>query len=76
MDKKEKQALSESDICRLFIDPALAAAGWDPMRQIRTQVTLTPGPVIIRGRSHLETKNFENLLTMSSNGNQASQLRL
>jgi len=46
MDKKEKKQLSESDICDLFITPAIKSAGWDPMRQIRREVTLTPGPVI------------------------------
>ncbi len=49
MDKKEKQQLSESDICDLFISPAVKAAGWDPMKQIRREVTLTPGPIIVRG---------------------------
>ena len=49
MDKKEKQKLSESDICDLFITPAIKDAGWDPMRQIRREVTLTPGPVVVRG---------------------------
>lgn len=49
MDKKEKQQLSESDICDLFISPAIKAAGWDPMKQIRREVTLTPGPIIVRG---------------------------
>lgn len=49
MDKKEKQELSEIDICDLFITPAIIKAGWDQMRQIRREVTLTPGPVIVRG---------------------------
>ncbi len=49
MDKKEKRKLSESDICDLFISPAIRKAGWDPMLQIRREVTLTPGPVIVRG---------------------------
>ena len=46
MDSREKKQLSESDICDLFITPAIRGAGWDPMRQIRREVTLTPGPVI------------------------------
>lgn len=50
MDKEEKQKLSESDICDLFITPALKSAGWDPFTQIRREVTLTPGPVIVRGQ--------------------------
>ncbi|VAW74659.1 Type I restriction-modification system, restriction subunit R, partial [hydrothermal vent metagenome] len=49
MDKKEKQKLSESDICDLLITPAIKDAGWDPVRQIRREVTLTPGPVVVRG---------------------------
>ena len=49
MDKKEKIKLSESDICDLFITPAIKNAGWEPMTQIRREVTLTPGPIIVRG---------------------------
>lgn len=46
MDKKE---LSECDICDIYITPAIKNAGWDPIKQIRREVTLTPGPVIVRG---------------------------
>ncbi|MBY5619462.1 EcoAI/FtnUII family type I restriction enzme subunit R [Rhizobium leguminosarum] len=49
MDKKDKLQLSETDICDLFITPALKAQQWDSMTQIRREVTLTPGPVIVRG---------------------------
>ncbi|HHJ14776.1 MAG TPA: DEAD/DEAH box helicase [Gammaproteobacteria bacterium] len=49
MDKKDKKVLSETDICDLFITPAIKQAGWDAMQQIRREVTLTPGPVIVRG---------------------------
>ena len=52
MDKKE---LSEADICRIFITPAILEAGWDSNSQIREQVTLTPGPVIVRG--NLSSRN-------------------
>ncbi len=45
----DKKSLSESDICDLFISPAIKGAGWDPMTQIRREVTLTPGPVVVRG---------------------------
>ena len=51
MDCKEKKELSESDICDLFIKQA----GWDPMRQIRREVTLTPGPIVVRG--NLSSRN-------------------
>src|SRR5574343_447275 len=49
MDKKDKKALSETDICDLFITPAIRDAGWDAMRQIRREVTLTPGLIVVRG---------------------------
>jgi type I restriction enzyme R subunit len=50
MNSKEKKELSETDICDLFITPALVEnAGWDPLKQIRREVTLAPGPVIVRG---------------------------
>src|SRR5262245_52688591 len=45
----DKKSLSESDICDLFISPAIKGAGWDQMTQIRREVTLAPGPVIVRG---------------------------
>jgi type I restriction enzyme R subunit len=49
MDPKEKKRLSEIDICDLFITPALNSSGWDSMSQIRREVTLSPGPVIVHG---------------------------
>jgi type I restriction enzyme, R subunit len=45
----DKKKLSEIDICDLFISPAIKDAGWDPMTQIRREVTLAPGPVVVRG---------------------------
>jgi type I restriction enzyme R subunit len=56
MDKKEKQELSESDIRAKFVTPALIDAGWDEMTQIRREVTLTPGPVIVRGNMSSRNK--------------------
>lgn len=54
----DKKTLSESDICDLFISPALHHSDWDPLRQIRREVTLTPGPVVVRGNlsSHNKKK--------------------
>ena len=46
MNKKD---LSERDICTKFITPALTAAGWDINSQVREQVYLTDGQVIVRG---------------------------
>lgn len=53
MNKKE---LSEIDICDLFITPAIKNAGWEPFTQIRREVTLTPGPVIVRGNMSARNK--------------------
>lgn len=53
MNKKE---LSECDVCDLYITPAIKDAGWDPFKQIRREVTLTPGPVIVRGELSARNK--------------------
>ncbi|MCC4771611.1 DEAD/DEAH box helicase [Methanosarcina sp. DH2] len=45
MDKKE---LSERDICSKFITPAIKLANWDE-RQIREEVNLTKGRIIVKG---------------------------
>lgn len=55
MGSKEKKSLSENDICDLFITPAIRNAGWDAIRQIRREVTLTPGPIVVRG--NLSSRN-------------------
>lgn len=71
MDKKEKQELSEIDICDLFITPAIIKAGWDQMRQIRREVTLTPGPVIVRGNMssrNKKKKKFADFVLQWKNG--------
>ena len=56
MDSKAKKALSEIDICDLFITPAIKGAGWDQLTQIRREVTLTPGPVVVRGNMSSRNK--------------------
>lgn len=56
MDSKEKKRLSESDICDLFITPAINSAGWNSLTQIRREVTLTPGPVVVRGNMSSRNK--------------------
>jgi type I restriction enzyme R subunit len=55
LDKRDKLKLSESDICELFISPAIKEAKWNPLTQIRREVTLTPGPVVVRG--NLSSRN-------------------
>jgi type I restriction enzyme R subunit len=46
MDKKR---LSETDIITKFILPAVDKAGWDSMTQLRQEVKLRDGKVIVRG---------------------------
>ncbi len=55
MNNDDKKKLSETDICDLFITPAIRNAGWDPNKQIRREVTLAPGPVVVRG--NLSSRN-------------------
>lgn len=45
-----KRALSERDICTKFITPAIERGGWDVQSQVREQVHLTRGRVIVRGK--------------------------
>ena len=47
MDKKD---LTERDICTKFINPAIEKAGWDIQTQVREEVQLTAGRVIVRGK--------------------------
>lgn len=51
-----KKELTELDICDLFITPAIKEAGWDQYTQIRREVTLTPGPVVVRGEMSARNK--------------------
>jgi type I restriction enzyme R subunit len=46
----DKRGLSERDICTKFITPAVQAAGWDLITQIREEVTFTAGRVLVRGK--------------------------
>ena len=64
-----KKALSERDICTKFITPALVAAGWDVQTQIREEVNLTKGRVIVSGRTYKrgEAKRADYLLHYKPN---------
>jgi len=42
--------LSERDVCTKLITPALERAGWDIQSQVREEVSLTAGRVMVRGR--------------------------
>ena len=45
----DKKSLSEADIISKYIMPAVIDAGWDDMLQIRQEVKLRDGKVIVRG---------------------------
>ncbi|MDD4136981.1 MAG: DEAD/DEAH box helicase family protein [Methanoregula sp.] len=51
MDSTEKKTLSERDICSKFITPAIIQAGWSHDLQIREEVNVTNGRVLVRGNS-------------------------
>jgi type I restriction enzyme R subunit len=53
MDKKK---LTERDICTKFILPAVKRAGWDIHIQVREEVPLTAGRVIVRGQMGARSK--------------------
>ena len=44
-----KTDLSERDICTKYIQPALEKAGWNPLTQIREEVTFTDGRIYVKG---------------------------
>lgn len=56
MSDFNKKELTEADIRDIYITPAITNAGWDPMLQIRREVILTPGPVIVRGNLSARNK--------------------
>lgn len=49
MHESDKAGLSEQDICTKFITPALTDAGWNLQTQIREQVNITKGRVVVKG---------------------------
>ena len=66
MDKKE---LSERDICTKFITPAIVAAGWDIMKQVREEYYLNDGRIIVQGKMHTRgrRKYVDYLLSIKTN---------
>lgn len=44
-----KKTLNETEICDLFITPAIRRVGWDQHTQIRREYTFTAGQVLVRG---------------------------
>jgi type I restriction enzyme R subunit len=53
LDNLDKKTLSERDICTKFITPAIVdVAGWDRDAQIREEVSLTKGRILVKGKLH------------------------
>ena len=46
----DKASLSETGIITKYILPAVENAGWDAMTQVRQEVKLRDGKVIVRGQ--------------------------
>ncbi|MCW7555097.1 type I restriction enzyme HsdR N-terminal domain-containing protein [Endozoicomonas gorgoniicola] len=46
----DNSKLTETDIITKFILPAIKDSGWDDMTQIRQEVKLRDGKVVVRGR--------------------------
>ncbi len=58
-DKKycmSKKDLSETDIRTKFITPAIVQAGWDIQTQVREEVAVTNGKILVRGQKHKRGK--------------------
>ncbi|HEX5735723.1 MAG TPA: DEAD/DEAH box helicase family protein [Blastocatellia bacterium] len=51
MTSNDKSSLSERDICTKYITPAIEDAAWDIHTQLREEVRLTRGSVIVRGKT-------------------------
>lgn len=70
MTEIDKKDLSEIDICDLFITPAIKGAGWDQLTQIRREVTLSPGPIVVRGNmsSRNKKKKFADYVLLKEAG--------
>lgn len=69
MEAINKKALSERDICTKYITPAIVEPGWDVQTQVREEVTLTPGRVLVKGRlvSRGATKRADYILYYKPN---------
>ncbi|MCW8907324.1 MAG: DEAD/DEAH box helicase family protein, partial [Sedimenticola sp.] len=56
MSDNDKKQLSETDIRSKYITPAITRAGWDLQTQIREEVAITRGKILVRGRKHKRGK--------------------
>ncbi|MDB2687154.1 DEAD/DEAH box helicase family protein [Mariniblastus sp.] len=50
-DPIDKKKLSERDMCTKYILPALQSAGWDPINQLREEVSFTDGRIVVQGKT-------------------------
>ena len=57
-----KKDLSERDICTKYITPAMTKAGWDVLTQVRENVHLTKGRVIVGTRPGYNTSLLESIV--------------
>lgn len=46
-----KKSLSERDICTKYITPAIERSGWDRLTQVREEVNITKGRVLVSGNT-------------------------
>jgi type I restriction enzyme R subunit len=69
MSGVNKKNLSERDICTEFVKPALVKPGWDLQTQIREEVNLAKGRVIVSGRitKRGESKRADDLIHCKPN---------
>ena len=70
MDIFDKKSLTERDICTKFITPAIVeTAGWDRDMQIREELSLTKGRIVVRGKlySRGERKRADYVLYHKTN---------
>ena len=51
-----KKELSERDICSKYVQPALEKAGWNPLTQIREEVSFTDGRIYVKGNLSIRGK--------------------
>lgn len=52
MPSSLKSTFSEADIRSKYITPAILRSGWDLHTQVREEVSLTDGKIIVRGKMH------------------------
>lgn len=52
----DKSKLSEADIIRMFVMPSVENAGWNKLTQIRQEIKLRDGKVIVRGQMGMRKK--------------------